>query len=378
MLQEPYLASAVARFPIRAAPVPEQIPTMATDGYRIFYNEDFVLSRSEADLRFILAHEVLHCLFGHMDRRQERSPRRWNIAADLAVNGALVEFGFEAAEGVLLAAWTTGLTVEEIYEALPSHARLLELDVVCLDTHLDPKTAIGLSSDGAMADIPSPLERRRLRRQLLVELGRSERLPGSVKGLLREEMRIAAEPQVDWRSYVARFVSTLRRDDYRMYPFNRKHIWRGIYLPSTGVPAPSHLVTAIDTSGSMSTDALEKIVAELDRLRVVTLCRMTVIEFDTTIQRIQELSAVDEGGRLQLSENGSFVAHGRGGTDIRAPFEWIAELAHRGDALPDALLVATDGFGAMPDHAPDYPVMWLTPFGALEQFPFGEVVRLSA
>jgi len=370
MLQEPYLASAVARFPVRAAPVPERIPTMATDGYRVLYNEDFVLSRPEADLRFVLAHEVLHCLFGHMDRRQERDPRRWNIAADLAVNGALVEFGFEAAEGALLAAWTTGLTVEEIYEGLPSHAHLLELDVVWLDTHLDPETAMGPSSDGALVDLPSPLERRRLRRQLLDEVARSGLLPGSVKGLLREEMRIAAEPQVDWRAHVARFVSTLRRDDYRMYPFNRKHVWRGIYLPSTGVPAPSHLVTAIDTSGSMSTDMLEKIVAELDRLRVVTLCRMTVIEFDTTIQRIQELTAVDEGGRLQLTENGSFAFHGRGGTDIRAPFEW--------DALPDALLVATDGSGAMPDHAPNYPVMWLTPFGAVERFPFGEVVRLSA
>lgn len=378
MLQEPYLASAVARFPVRAAPFPDQIPTMATDGYRILYNEDFVLSRSDDDLRFILAHEVLHCLFGHMDRRQERDPRRWNIAADLAVNGALVEFGFAAAEGALLGAWTLGLTVEEIYQGLPSHARFLELGVVCLDTHLDPRAGTGQASDGALVDLPSPLERRRLRRQLIGEIARSGLLPGSVEGLLREEMRIAAEPQVDWRAHMAHFISTLRRDDYRLYPFNRKHIWRGIYLPSTGVPAPSHLVTAIDTSGSMSTQALEKIVAELDRLRVVTLCRLTVIEFDTTIQRVQELTAVEEGGRLRLTERGSFVFHGRGGTDIRAPFQWIAEHAHRGDTPPDALLVATDGFGAMPDHAPNYPVMWLTPFGALERFPFGEVVRLCA
>ena len=58
-----------------------------------------------------------------------------------------------------------------------------------------------------------------------------------VRGMIEEDIRRASEPQVDWKALVADFVSGLRRDDYRLYPFNKKHVWRGIYLPSYGVPA---------------------------------------------------------------------------------------------------------------------------------------------
>lgn len=393
MLREPYLAAAVARYPMGPAASAALCPTFATDGYRILYSPAFVMDRDQDDLVFVIAHEVLHCLLGHMDRRGLRDPERWNIAADLAVNGALVEFGFVAPEDALMDWRSRGKTAEEIYEGLktdgPGDAasrtpgRGASGHVIrgrSFDVHLDPSQPgahPGEAADGRarMAEIPSPLERRRLRKQLISELLRNDRVPGNVKGRLLEEVRRASEPEVDWRTLVAHFVTALRRDDYRTFPFNKKHIWRGLFLPSCGVPTPRHLVVAVDTSGSISEENLSRFLTEVDQLRVVTRCRLTVIEFDAEIQKVTDLEETD---RPTLSQDGSYAFQGRGGTDINSPFQWVQSRMEAGEAPPDAMMVATDGFGPMPPSAPAFPVLWLAPHGTLEHFPFGRVVRLAS
>lgn len=64
-------------------------PTMATNGLNIVYHPDFVLSQSDAAIRFVLCHEILHCVGDHMSRRGNRDPLIWNWAADYAINPIL-------------------------------------------------------------------------------------------------------------------------------------------------------------------------------------------------------------------------------------------------------------------------------------------------
>jgi hypothetical protein len=64
-------------------------PTMATNGYFIAYHPDFVLSQSDAAIRFVLCHEVLHCVGDHMSRRGNRDSTLWNWACDYAINPIL-------------------------------------------------------------------------------------------------------------------------------------------------------------------------------------------------------------------------------------------------------------------------------------------------
>src|SRR5205085_3179824 len=105
-------------------------------------------------------------------------------------------------------------------------------------------------------------------------------------GEMQREIGRATRSVVPWQTLLARFFSDLRRTDYRMYPFNKKHLWRGIYLPSAGVPGPDHIVLAVDTSGSVSATELGQFVAELDRLRSFTDCRLTLLHCDAAIQRV--------------------------------------------------------------------------------------------
>lgn len=64
-------------------------PTMATNGFNIRYHPDFVLSQSDASIRFVLCHEVLHCVGEHMSRRGNRNLLLWNWATDYAINPIL-------------------------------------------------------------------------------------------------------------------------------------------------------------------------------------------------------------------------------------------------------------------------------------------------
>ncbi len=63
--------------------------TMATNGFYIVYHPDFVLNQEEAAIRFVLCHEVLHCVGDHMSRRGNRDPQLWNWACDYAINPIL-------------------------------------------------------------------------------------------------------------------------------------------------------------------------------------------------------------------------------------------------------------------------------------------------
>ena len=64
-------------------------PTMCTNGLNIQYHPDFVLGQSDAAIRFVLCHEILHCVGEHMSRRGNRNPKLWNYATDYAINPIL-------------------------------------------------------------------------------------------------------------------------------------------------------------------------------------------------------------------------------------------------------------------------------------------------
>lgn len=386
MLREPYIAAAVARLPMIDATDLAWCRTMATDGYYIYINTQFCETLSEEETAFVLAHEVLHCVLGHIDRRSGRERERWNWAIDYATNALLVDAGMKMPAHGLYSRDFHGMTAEEIYDRLPADPGPRDPGEdkagasaggdatgrsASADRHIDPQDPEGASLRAS--EFPSTEERRQIRMGLTAAL--RGKLPGREAGLFAEEIRAATTPRVHWQHVLARFVSGLRRTDYRLFPFNRKHLWRDLYLPSLGVPGPEHLVVAVDTSGSMSSAVLAQVLAEIDRLRSATECTLTLLECDTIIQRITVTDAYQET-RLQGSTR-SFK--GRGGTDLRPPFEWVtAELWSGRYPAPEALIYMTDGFGPMPQRAPGVPVLWIVPRHGMPDVPFGSMLRMEA
>ena len=394
MLREPYLAAAVARLPMVDATELAWCRTMATDGYYIYINTGFCETLSEEEIAFVFAHEVLHCALGHIDRRGGREREQWNSAIDYATNALLVDAGMQMPERGLYSRDYHGMTAEEIYDRLSVDPRYAHgqndaqgrsdghsieglrggendgADEIPMDRHIDPQDPEGESLRAT--EFPSTEERRQIRMGMAAALRST--LRGREAGLFAEEIRAATTPRVPWQHVLARFISGLRRTDYRLFPFNRKHIWRELYLPSVGVPGPEHLAVAVDTSGSMTNEVLAQVLAELDRLRSVTACAISLLECDTIIQRVT-VSDPYQSSRLP---EGARTFRGRGGTDLRPAFTWVRDQLQSGShPAPEALIYMTDGIGPMPEREPGVPVLWIVPRHGVREVPFGSMLRLE-
>ncbi len=414
MLDEPYLASALARLPFVDATTVDWCDTMATDGFHIFYDRPFVETLSDDELKFVIAHELFHCVLGHIDRRASRDALLWNCAIDYATNTLLVAAGLPMPSAGLFSHDYTGMTAEEIFDHLRTvgvqssvvrrawPGQAIAQSGACdardvdhaggppgdgktgsstergdfapggFDRHLSPEDDRIKVLGPVVEKMPSEGERRRLRKALNKDL--LAKLGGTAAGRAVAEVQAATNGTVPWEALLRHFVTSLRRSDYRMFPFNKKHLWRGLYLPSVGTPGPQHLLVAVDTSGSMSETDLAAIAGELDVLRSVSECMLTVLHFDVAVTHVEVREAYQPA---LLGVTRKFF--GRGGTDIRAPFEWMALESREGRLFPypDALIVITDGFGTMPSSQPHVPVLWVATDSAIQTFPFGTTIRLT-
>jgi predicted metal-dependent peptidase len=383
MLRNPYLAGAVARLPMREAIDMPWCQTMATDGYNIFWNTEFCASLNEEELSGVIAHELLHCILGHNDRRDERDRHQWNIAIDHATNLFLLACEIQLPTDRLADRRYSGLTAEQIYDELPKQSSASSLGdsgepdgddnsenitgraqaAGGFDVHLeelDPEGAAERSKD-----MPTPIEKMRIRRELTKEVKSKWR--GVFPAHFEEEFKKAGESETPWQAIMAQFMSGIRKDDYRMYPFNRKHIWRGLYLPSIGRPGPTHIAIAVDTSGSMNRELLGKVLAELDALRTMTECKLTLIECDAAIQNVTEY----EGWEIADLDFDSRPFRGRGGTVFEPVFNWMKNVGSLQNPPPEALIFLTDGEAPFPNIRPMYYVLWVFPKNFQRKAPFG-------
>ena len=380
MLEQPYLSSAVARYPLIDATQSDWCHTLATDGYNIFINTEFCKTLDNEELVFVLAHELVHCVFGHIDRRQDREPKLWNFAIDYATNLMLQDFGFKMPKIGLLKEEFRNHTAEDIYELLtdPKSKHFLPkpddgtgLTLECetpFDSHLEPSDS--RSESLRSGDTPSSDERLRLRKNISKSLQEKLQSRGYGPGLNQSELNMAEGGKVPWQHLLAQFFTGLRKDNYRLLPPNKKHLWRGIYLPSLGVPGPDHIVVAIDTSGSMSDRILSEILREVDRLRSISQCSMTLIQCDAKIQKVEHF---DECEETQFERK---KMHGRGGTSFVPVFEWITKEQQKNGMSLDCLFYLTDGYGDAPTDPPPYPVAWVVTPNYYDNFGYGGVIEI--
>lgn len=365
----------------------ETANTMWVDGVTLGYSAGFVAGLSNAELKGVIGHEVLHVAAGHPWRRGNRDHERWNRAADFSINPILVDAGLVLPEGGLLEPAYKGLPAEVIYDRLPparpepqtpdddqptsesaaEKAAGSDENNQAADAGADegrqfasPPNAA--SNDTASASRPGPpslagevrdapaeqVEELEAEWKLAVEAAANAagKLPGSLAELVEQ----AREPKVDWREALRSFVQrSLASPDYRFNLPNRRFLGIGLYLPTLGGETVGRLVIAVDTSASVSQELLAQFHAEiLAILSEVQPERTTVIYADSQVQGVDE---------VYPEEAFRFEAKGRGGTSFIPTFEWVDE----NEVSPDCLIYLTDLEGEMGEVSPAYPVLWVTP-----------------
>jgi predicted metal-dependent peptidase len=280
---------------------------------------------------------------------------RWNIAADIVVNGIIAELqNIALPAGGLRDATLEKLPVEEVYEKLQGTTIKLAL--------ADLLEGDGASSDEAATTLG--VEQRAA--QWREALGQAETLSrmgvGKLPAGLVRAMGEVLAPTLDWRAMLWRFV-TVTPSDFADY--DRRFIYRGLYLDAL-VGESLHVAVAVDTSGSVSPRQLEGFLAELAGiLSAYPHVSAWLYYIDTAIAgpyAVRDMAAVP-------------APRGGGGTSFEPFFAHVEST--RGE-VQRVLVYLTDGYGTFPKERPAEPVLWVVTAGGLasEQFPFGDVARL--
>jgi predicted metal-dependent peptidase len=187
---------------------------------------------------------------------------------------------------------------------------------------------------------------------------------GKMPAGLDRTMEGAAEASVNWRELLRRLWSETTAADYSWMRPNRRHLWRGLYLPGVVKEGVGEIVIAVDCSGSISGRQLRLFEAEARSiLEGQRPERVYVLYFDAVVQKVDIYEA---GQPISLNPVGG------GGTEFGPCFEWVEE---RG-VMPRTMVFLTDLFGSFPPSAPCYPVLWAST--GRRQAPFGEVIPMQS
>lgn len=337
-------------------------PTACTDGRRIYVHPDFLDALSGSELLALLAHEVAHVANLHVTRRGSRDPKRWGYAADAWVNGALAPT-YDLPDGAVRLPDVEHLSVEEIYHLITTNEDKYPVPSAFATDLLegsgeDATRGAGEGNADALPRI-SPREAEELRRiwsRNLQHALTAARLQGKVPAGAERALEVA-EPRLDWRAMLWRFVTPAKND---FAAFDRRFVASGLYL-DTLEGERVRLSVCLDTSGSVGAKELRSFHAEVvGILRAYPDVKATLYHADAKLYGPHDLTR----------DTPLPKPRGGGGTDFRPYF----------DAAKDADLhvYLTDGYGTFPPHPPRGEVLWVVVPGGLRNaaFPFGSVTRL--
>lgn len=379
--------------------VTEAIPTMATDGSRVMMHPKFFLESLNDDTRIgVMAHELVHVCLEHVYRRGLRHPTIWNCAIDFKTNQILCEEGFVLPSpfrtfdqiaspgfGALRDTRFDDMSEEQVYNYL--------MDNLPPQGEGDDEGGDGNEGEASgngrgkkrvrtggrprpdMEDIMDPSgtaqeqeQQREKTRVAVISAAIIEKqvFGGQGKGFADRMAKMLTRPKERWFDRLRRFVSQITFHSYNWQRINRRELFKtGIIMPEMRDEVLENIVVAVDLSGSITDHTVDYFTSHMNK--ILDDCRpqkLTVMYFDDGVDTVREYSPEDFPV--------TFAARGGGGTDFRPVFDAIDEL----DAPPTVLIFLTDTYGAFPNDAPAYPVIWASIVERVS-VPFGEFVYID-
>jgi predicted metal-dependent peptidase len=350
LLEQPFFGTLILYLePIEKKPEEMQVPTMSTDGTHLFYCEEFVNSLTPGQLKTVLVHEVGHIVLSHLDRCQGRIPMKWNWAADFAVNDLIHHTTdsngqkvFEDLSGWLLNPKWHDEAAEQIYGHLPDPPgqgggqgqgnQSGKGNYKTIDDHSQWQD---WDKDKSGKEKAQDWKDRVAR--AATEARTRSKLPGGWQTVIDDFL----EPKMSWKSILMDTVVSNSKNDYRLFPPNKKHIWRGIYLPSLR-GEEINIMFGCDVSGSISDEEIQEALSEVkgicDQFSDYTIYLRA---FDTRIHNRWDLHPFEPVPK---------VVTGRGGTDF-------TEICREAEKTPgiSTLVIMSDLEAPFPEepHIPD-------------------------
>lgn len=183
-----------------------------------------------------------------------------------------------------------------------------------------------------------------VRQNVAKEIERASRERGDVPAGLSRWAQNFLNPAVDWRkelnAVVRRTAATVagRRDYSMARPSRRASVTPGFILPSMRAPRPPAVDLVVDTSGSMGTNDLAQVVAEIGAL-------VTQVSKRGSMLRVRSCDASSAEAAV-IRDVSNVVLVGGGGTDMRVGIKAAAEARPKSDLI----ITLTDGETPWPEE----------------------------
>lgn len=352
LLQQPFygvLLSMVDFIPEAA------MPTMATDGAKVYYNPMFVDELTDDEIFGVILHEISHCIYLHCTgkRRLNRAHKRWNYACDYVVNLEIKDMGYALPSKALLEQKYREMNAEQVYDQLPEDDAALAGLGTPFDIHIDN------SDESSWDDMEDKII-------TAYEMTKNQKGKGNTPAGLKRWIDKLRKSRVRWERIFHRYIGqALAKDDYSFTRVNKRFLGQDMYLPDLRSHIIGSVVIVIDTSGSIGSNCLEQFAAEIAKISHLVE-DITAISCDAAVHEVVKVRKFENFlNKLQMK--------GGGGTDFRPAFDKVKELKLQ----PELFIYLTDAYGSFPEKQPQYPVLWVvTAEDGMSWIPWGQKVLM--
>ena len=341
--------------------VPKPLPfTARTDGFNSEFGVGFLIGLTLEEVTGLRLHETLHVVLKHIPRHRDlwkEDAHLANASMDHVVNNIIMDLkGYgewiKLPKGGHCDRRFRGWSVREVYDYLKTGNSVKPDSPLPRGkpergqtNDMPPRRTLNIGGEEFSLDaldehIPFEGDSEDIKK--LIEdvneaLQQGAMLAGRVGSKVPREIAESMAPEVDWNRELADFYSEFSRgaDEPTWRTLNRRRIVDDIIAPSVECETLDELLFCIDTSGSISQDALNASGAAL-----VSLCeavpprRVRVLWWDTAV-RAEQVFTDDYSGLLRLLK-----PSGGGGTKISC----ISDYVIKNDISANCMVVLTDGF----------------------------------
>jgi predicted metal-dependent peptidase len=336
------------------------LTTAATDGRHFYYNSRFIMMLKTKEVEFLVGHEVLHVVYDHLGRRNDRDPEIFNIANDYAINADLKKH--KVGEMIttvpcLYEKKYEGMASEAIYDDLMKNVKYINMEDLIdqmIDDHMDGD---GDESDGdgdgdqdgkgkgrpKLSDAEREEIRQEMKQAILNAAQQAEagQIPAGVERMIKE----MTDPVMPWRELIQTNLTSAVKSDYSWMRPSRRGWHMDAIMPGMNPGEEIDVTVMIDMSGSISNKQGMQFLSEVaGMMEMFDGFRIRVACFDTKVYNMQEFTSEN------LDTVDEYQLHGGGGTDFDCFFNFLKEEA----IVPERLIVFTDGYPCGSWGDPDY------------------------
>ena len=314
--------------------VDDNIPTACTNGKDVKFGRGFVASLNDLQLRGLILHEAKHKMYRHLltwKHLHKQDPMRANMACDYVINLEIKDESEKSNKFVVL---PDGALIDERYRGLNSAEVFALL----------PEQEGGIGGEGfdehdwEGADSLNDAEKTALAKEIDQAIRQGAILAGKVGGNVDRSFTDLMSAKVDWKEALREFVSSVSqgKDDSTWRKPNRRWLQHDIYMPSTISESMGRVVVAIDTSGSIYGEVLNRFISEVASvMQNMNPEQVDLLYWDSEVAG-HEVYGLNDADRMTASTK----PKGGGGTTPSCITRYMAK--HKID--PVCAIILTDGY----------------------------------